>query len=142
MIYGKRIIASSAMCLFAMLLCVVAVAEAQSDIGKKQAIVEKDVTVKSGKWAVARMRNMNDNVELSIGVQSQGPIMFLVLSEEQIKKFPKISDPLLMTRVDGVLALQTDVRKGGNYYLLFWNKYSELPVSLKFKARVRLQERM
>lgn len=140
MCYGKRLVGCTIACIFAILLCMGSAAQAKESIGRKEAIVEKELTVKSGKWAVARMRNMNDNVALAIGIQSQGPIMCLVLSETQMKKFPKISDPLLMARVDGMFALQTDVRKGGNYYLLFWNKYSELPVSLKFKARVRFLE--
>lgn len=140
MFNGKKIFGYTVACLFAVLFCMGSAAQAKESIGRKEAVVEKELTVKSGKWAVARMRNMNDNVELAIGIQSQGPIMCLVLSEAQMKKFPKISDPLLMARVDGMFALQTDVRKGGNYYLLFWNKYSDLPVSLKFKARVRLLE--
>ncbi|MGE4558140.1 MAG: hypothetical protein AB7D07_15135 [Desulfovibrionaceae bacterium] len=54
-----------------------------------------------------------------------------------MNRFPKISDPLLMARVDGEMAMKTYVRNGGDYYLLLWNKYSQLPVPLKFKARVK-----
>lgn len=124
--------------LLILLSCFALPAQAQESGEHKEVVIERDVTVKAGKWAVARMRNMADNVELTVGVKSQGPVLLFILNEKQMKKFPKISDPLLMTRVDGTMGIKTDVRKGGNYYLLLWNKYSELPVPLKFKARVQL----
>ncbi|WP_031484944.1 hypothetical protein [Maridesulfovibrio frigidus] len=111
---------------------------AEDDLQANQKTVSSDVTVSPGKWSVGRLRNMSDNVELTVGVTTKGPILFLMLDEAQMKKFPKISDPLMMTRVDGSLALKTNIRKGGNHYLLFWNKYSSKPISLRFKARVKL----
>ncbi|MGE4558141.1 MAG: hypothetical protein AB7D07_15140 [Desulfovibrionaceae bacterium] len=53
--------------------CLGASKDAYGENGGKEIVVEREVTVQPGKWAVARLRNMADNVDLTVGVISQAP---------------------------------------------------------------------
>jgi len=97
--------------------------------------VGTEVVVQPGKWSIGRLRNVSDNVDVSLWVLSPSPVVLFVLTEAQLDAFPKVPDPVLMGQVDGRFEAKTHLAAGGNHYLLFWNKTGTQPLTLRFAAR-------
>jgi hypothetical protein len=109
-------------------------AKADSRINSKN--LGSELIVQPGKWAMGRLRNIDANTSLSIRVQSEGAVVFLIVPEAQLKAFPKINDPVVMARVHRIFAATTTFVTSGNYYLLFWNRDSQHPASVQWQGQV------
>ncbi|WP_328985315.1 hypothetical protein [Thiorhodovibrio winogradskyi] len=99
--------------------------------------VGSDLSVGPGKWAIGRLRNFPAGYECTIRIQNTQSILFLMLDEEQLKLFPKVSEPLLLARVANGLEAKMRIAQEGDYYLLFWNKENAETVKLRFTATVQ-----
>ncbi|NVK17785.1 MAG: hypothetical protein HWE30_03730 [Methylocystaceae bacterium] len=108
--------------------------QAQEEVGKS---VATEVVVNPNKWTVGRLRNVGDRTKIEMGVASDGDVVFLLLKEEEFKKFPKVKAPTALITVHQRLSLSTIIKEAGNYYLLFWNKGQQDPVRVKFFAHVK-----
>lgn len=90
--------------------------------------------------AVGRLRNVPDNVDISVAVSSKGPIWIYIVNEVGFKNYPKIKNPLVMAHVFSALHLTTRLEKGGNYYILFQNRHPSKTVTANFFTKIKRGE--
>lgn len=101
----------------------------------KEKSLATSVTIEPGKWSVGRLRNVNDGVVLEAGLTSDQPVVFMILDEASYNRFPQKQSPLVLAQVHERAGVQTVIAKGGNYFLLFWNKGDDM-ANVSFFARV------
>ncbi len=99
--------------------------------------LETTTVVPVGKWKLGRIRNVPLNSLLVIGIQTDEEIMAFLLSEKQMKVFPKVKDAFLISKVYKQFSAKTILRSEGNYYLLLFNKTGLTPVTVKFAVQVQ-----
>ncbi len=99
--------------------------------------LETTTVVPVGKWKLGRIRNVPLNSLLNIGIQTDDEIMAFLLSERQMKVFPKVKDAFLIAKVYKQFTAKTILRNEGNYYLLLFNKNGLTPVTVKFAVQVQ-----
>ena len=89
-----------------------------------------------GKRKMERIRNVPVNSLLEVAVRSDGEIMAFLLSERQLKLFPKVKDAFLIAKIYKKFTAKTVLEKKGNYFLLFLNKNGKGSVTVHFAVKV------
>lgn len=115
---------------------------AMADFRFGEKMIGSELTIQPGKWAMGRLRNIAANTSFSINVQTEGAIIFLILTESQLNAFPKVNDPLLMARVNRQFSATSNIDAGGNYYLFFWNKDRRNNASVKWQGQISTNTRL
>jgi len=108
-----------------------------SELSSASRSVASDLQVAPGKWAAGRLRNMTEGSSIEIRVQADRPLVFFLLTQEQMERFPKVNAPVMMAWVNGEFSASSVIREGGDYYLLFWNKNGGRTATARFMATVQ-----
>lgn len=118
------------------LLCVCFVPNAQGQEAANGKSIATEVTIEPKKWSVGRLRNVPAGALGHFGVEASNDIVFMLLTHDDFKRFPKVKVPMGLLSVSGDMTLSLPFKETGHYYMLFWNREGTEAVDVKFFARI------
>ena len=73
-------------------------------------------------WKAVRLRGLPKDASLAVRVEASGPIVVLLVHEDEVKRFPNPVRPAFAGSLERRLAFRVTVPVAGTYYLILDNR--------------------
>ena len=92
---------------------------------------ELNADVPAAQWKALRLRNMPQNVSLTVRVETSGPIRVILARGDDAQKFPKGLRPSFSGTAERRLSFRVTLGSAGNYYVILDNRMGDAAREVK-----------
>jgi len=80
------------------------------------------LAISASQWKAVRLQNLPKDVQVSLAVQSDGPLSVGFLDSRDHQRFPQVGHPLFWGQLEAKLGFSVTIQEKGDYYVILDNR--------------------